>query len=743
MYLHCGKVLIRLNRQFILAVFLILPYFTPLSGQDGSASPNASNPKVGLVLSGGGAKALAQVGALKVIDSLGIKIDYVSGTSMGAIVGAMYALGYPVAEIERQLKEVDWEALLSNEIPRRHLSYFDRKDEDRYLLAFPILDGRITLPTGFNYSHYILKQLSYLTQRANRYDDFSQYPIPFTCAVTNLVKGEVVYLESGELSDALRASSAFPSLFTPYEIEGQLYADGGILDNYPVQPLLDKGVDIIIGVDVQDVLYDKEELNSVVRILEQTSSFKRVEEYQRQLRNTDILIKPEITGAGITSFERFAEIVDSGKVAAQKMLPQLQAILNIDTARARPRDSATTAPLRQFGINKIVVSGHENYTAKFITGKLNIKEGAVTTITKLERGLDQLYGSRLFEKVDYQLIPEDSAFNLHLEVREVRSLSQFQVGIHYDDDFKTALLLNFTKRNLLFKNSRLSFDVAVGDNPRARLHYFVDHGVIPTLGVNVRANRFETTLYENRRRLTNLNYFDFSTDFFIQSTFYDALAIGAGIQFEGVDLKQQIEVTDYIDSYNNYFNYYFFLDFDSFNDLNYPRSGSQVSANFRIINQQKDITDLLEPTSVFDAKLSQAARLGKDFSLVATARGALTIGPDPDYPYQVFLGSMGKNYINYIYPFVGYRFMELSGRNALMLRGDLYYEFFKNHYLIGRYNLGRLEPALDQLLDSETLFDGYSLGYSFNSPIGPLELHVMSSTNHSDWYTYLALGFWF
>jgi NTE family protein len=123
--------------------------------------------------------------------------------------------------------------------------------------------------------------------------------------------------------------------------------------------------------------------------------------------------------------------------------------------------------------------------------------------------------------------------------------------------------------------------------------------------------------------------------------------------------------------------------------------------------------------------------------------GGSTIGPTLDFPYQFHLGSMGRQYINNIQPFIGYRFLEISGRNNVTARGDLLYQFFKNHYLIARYNLGKLEPTLDDLFASDILLDGYSLGYSYNSPIGPLEFNVASSSNHSNFYTYVSLGFWF
>lgn len=710
-----------------------------------SAQPLQSNPKIGLVLSGGGAKGLAQIGALQVIDSLGIKVDYISGTSMGAIIGSMYALGYTVEEIEKYLDAVDWDALLSNAVPRNRLSYFDRKAESRYLVSFPIEDGKVRLPSGLNYSQYILKQLSYLTQKSNQYESFSQYPIPFLCVATNLENGHLRIFEDGRLMDALRASSAFPSLFTPYELNGNLYVDGGVINNYPVQQLLDRGMDFIIGIDVQDFLYEKDDLNSVVRVLEQTSSFIKAEEYLKQVEQTDILIKPKIVGANITSFDRFEEMVEAGRKAAREMIPQLQLLALMDTASQLKRETYHPLPLEDFMVDSIILIGNENSSDDFILSKLRLKDRKGCTIDRLERGIDQLYGSRYFETVDYELVPSDTGqgYRLRLKVKENTSLAQFRVGLHYDDDFKTALLVNYTKRNLLFKNSRFSFDFAVGDNPRTNLSYFVDRGFVPTLGFKFRANRFETRLYNDAKPVVQLNYFEYSADFFIQSTIYDALALGGGIQFEGIDLSQELDLIGYTDTYRNYINYYGFIDFDSFNSANYPTVGFKFSTRLRLIARQEKLERFFEPSSVLDLNISQAFSVGKRVSVVGSLLGATTIGPDLDYPYSIFLGSMGRNYINYIYPFIGYRFMELIGRNALVARADVHYQFVKKHYIVLRGNVGSREPTFDELLSPVVLLDGYSLGYSYDSPLGPLEINVTGSTNHSRISTYIALGFWF
>ncbi len=710
-----------------------------------SAQPviDTTQKSIGLVLSGGGAKAMAHIGALRVIERTGIKIDYIAGTSMGAVIGAMYALGYSVDEIEAYLRKVDWDALLTNEVPRNRLSFFDRKSSDRYILSFPILNGKPGLPNGLNYGQYILRELSFLSQQSYKYQSFKDFPIPFVCVATNLETGRLRVFEDGKLIDALRASTAFPSLFTPYELNDSLYVDGGVISNYPVAQLKNRGANYIIGVDVQDMLYQKEDLNSVVRVLEQTASFIRVSDYKEQLRYTDVLIKPDIDEAGLTTFDIFDDIVKAGEMAALAQLSGLEKMARVENGAPLNRDSIEAKPLNEFCISKINITGLDRNTRNFVLGKLRLKESEDCSISQINRGMDRLYGSRYFKYVDYTISATENGYAFNLHLTESPSLAQFRFGLNYNDDYKTALLVNYTKRNLLFKGDRLSADLAIGDNSRALLDYYVDRGYIPTLGVRFRTNQFKFRNYVQGKPVVQRVYRDYSLDFFTQSTIRDAYALGGGIQLENVDINQDLNFDQAEGLNRNYINYYGFIDFDSFNDANYPTNGFKLFGDVRIIAQQEGFTTFFEPISVVNAGYSKAVALSSRVSLTATLWGATTLGPNADDPYKIYLGSMGESYINYIQPFIGYRYMELVGRNATTFRTDIQVETWKNNYLTFKANIGALEPTFEGLFASDILLDGYSLGYSFRSPFGPLEFNVQGSSNHSRIYTYLRLGFWF
>lgn len=697
--------------------------------------------KIGLVLSGGGAKCMAQIGALKVIEEAGVKIDYVGGTSMGAIIGAMYSLGYRPDEIEDYLQNVDWDALLANEVPRNRLSYFDRKEDARYALQFPIDSNGVNLPKGVNFAQYIMRELSTITQQSYRYSSFKDFPIPFFCVATNLETGQLRTFEEGRLTDALRASSAFPSLFTPYEIDDSLYIDGGVIMNYPVSLMAAKEVDIIIGVDMQDYLNDRQSLNSVVRVLEQTTAFRNALNRASSEQYSDVWISPKIPEAGITTFDLFDSIVAKGEGEARKHFERLQEIAAMDAVPFEPSERAL--PLQKFAVEQIEIRGLYVHNENFVRSKLRVKEGDSTSVEELERALDRLYGTRLFKSVDYSLKSGHQDYILQINLSEKTELRSFKVGLNYNDDFKTALLLNYTHRNLLLDNTRLSLDMALGDMPRAELSYFIDRGFIPSIGLKLKSHRFSYQNFLNKEAINQAVYQDYSADLFLQSTLRDAYAIGGGIQLEDIDINPDFEREGFEEFNSGFINYYGYLDFDSYDDANFPRRGFQLFARYRIIAEREGLASFFEPSSVLDFKYSQSISFSERWTAQTHLFGATTIGPNLAVPYQIHLGSMGERYLNYIQPFMGYRFMELAGRNAVVARADLNYEFLKQHYLQVKVNVGRIESTFDDLIASDILLDGFSLGYTYNSLIGPLSLNIMGSTNHSEWYSYVRLGFWF
>jgi len=232
----------------ILTFFLFISF----SAKAQNETTETQNPKVGLVLSGGGAKGLAHIGALKTIDSLGVEIDYVAGTSMGAIIGGLYASGYSGKQIDSIFKSVDFDELISDNLPRNAKTFYERDNSEKYAITLPFNNFKVQIPSAISRGQNVFNLFSKLMLHVSDIEDFENLPIPFFCIATNIETGEPVMLKSGSLPQAIAASGALPSLFQPVIINNQILIDGGVVNNYPIDELRAKGMDIIIGVDVQD-----------------------------------------------------------------------------------------------------------------------------------------------------------------------------------------------------------------------------------------------------------------------------------------------------------------------------------------------------------------------------------------------------------------------------------------------------------------------------------------------------------
>jgi len=260
---------------------IVISLFISLFGFSQTIEPE--DLKVGLVLSGGGAKGLAHIGTLKVIDSLGIRIDYIAGTSMGAIVGSLYASGYSGKQIDSIFLEVDFDAIINDNLPRKAKTFYERDNSEKYAVTLPFKNFKVKLPSALSRGQNTLSLLTKLTVHVSDIDDFSKLPIPFFCIATNIENGEPVILDKGSLPQAIAASGAFPSLFQPVIIDGQMLIDGGVVNNYPIDELKAKGVDVIIGVDVQDDLSSTEDLDSALDIILQINNYRTINDIKLNL----------------------------------------------------------------------------------------------------------------------------------------------------------------------------------------------------------------------------------------------------------------------------------------------------------------------------------------------------------------------------------------------------------------------------------------------------------------------------
>lgn len=449
------------------------------------AAAAESRPRVGLVLSGGGARGAAHIGVLKVLEDMRVPIDAIAGTSMGAVVGGLYASGLSAAEIDSTLRAVDWEALLGDRPPRDDLS-FRRKEEDRnFLVRLPLglHGGEFRLPKGLVQGQRLNELLRRLTLPVATVNDFDALPTRFRAIATDLETGERVVLGDGDLTTAMRASLSVPGVFVPVEREGRLLVDGGLADNLPVDVARAMGVDVLIVVDTGFPLLSRDDLTTVPIITNQMIAIlvRRNSEIQRaSVGGKDLLIDPALGNASSFDFRHFATSIDAGTAAARAAAARLADLALPDASYAAWLAARTHA--RREGTPRIefvrVAPGSERYRRP-IEDLFGEFAGRPLDGAAIGARVTGLYGLGNLETLDYEVVT-DPAGREGLEVTARRNSwgpNYVRFGLSLGDDFEGNSAYNARARFVLAEVNQLggewTWDLQIGESPRVATEVYL------------------------------------------------------------------------------------------------------------------------------------------------------------------------------------------------------------------------------------------------------------------------------
>lgn len=706
-------------------------------------------PRVGVVLSGGGAKGFAHLGALKVIEESGLPIDYIAGTSMGSIVGGLYAIGYDLDTLVSLVKQQDWDAVMSDRIPRKFIPIDDKIMDRHYLATFPFRNKKLQMQSALYDGELINLLLARLTSPAYMIHDYEDLDIPFICVATDMETAEAYEMDKGILQRSIRASMSIPFYFAPVEVDGRLLVDGGLRNNFPVHNLKERDIDILIGIDVQRDFYEKEEMTSMTVLLDQLIAMTDIDANRIARQEVDIHIRPQMAEYGMMDFNSFDSIIYAGEMAAREYLPQLQRLADsIKSIQHYETRQSNIVPLDSVYVVDVVIEGVSEHNVNFIKKSFPKTIPEYMTLSEIETSIMRVYATGYFNDIwyDMQKRPVGVALKIYCEEKEEENIS---IGVHYDTDYGIGILANLTMKNMFKKHRRatLEFDLNIAEAPYFKTRFYSNVSQSFKYGAELSV----VSLYMNQyyKDVINNSYSvqDNRLDFFmtLMPDLDQQLRLGTVLNY--VHLRDKlINVID-SDSYD-------FVSFAYFNyHLNNENTPTFASKGWKLNINGKYVMPVIKLEDGTRMKNSFVLRTDLDFSFAIGKKNSLKIGSTVGakfgkntlpLSYQFFVGGQSKmNYFDNIISFEGMRFTQIYGDYMAMAKLSWQYNFYKKLYAIATVNGGYLSNNYDKWFSSDNFSFGCGVTLGMETIAGPIEISLMGSNHTSGLIGFINVGYWF
>jgi len=719
------------------------------------AQQNTVRPKVGLTLSGGGAKGLAHIGILKAIDSAGLKIDYITGTSMGAIIGAMYAVGYTGHEIEQLCKDLEWDMLLSNQIPLRALSMEEKKQYARFALELPYNKGRIKLPTGVIEGQELNIKFLELFFNVFNIKAFKDLPIPFQCMATDLETGDLVVLDSGNIVTAVRASMAIPSIFTAVTIGDKKLVDGGLVRNFPVKNVKDMGADITIGSSVNSGLSTKDEISNPIEVILQMAFFKEAGDFKEEVPLTDYYIHIPLGKYNMSSFSSSKEIMLLGDEAGKSYYEQFKKLadsLNNISPAIVVHD--TLKHDKKVFVASYDVIGLKKTTTPFLIHLMDFYDHKYYSVTEISKAIRRAYGSRYYSSITYTLEPLNGDTAKIIFYVQENPGTYLKAGLYYSIFRGINVNVNVTSRDFIFPNSRSMLSLALGESMQLEAEHFQYLGrtknvaVIP--GFNI--DRLTINTYNSFKREGAYKQTHYKWYVNIQNSGSNKLAVGAGTSWEYLQLNPNIRSANEYKGNTSSTKSYVYLNLNTLKQTFYPTKGVKLSTELGIVYHQRANMKAFEnglpvvSTLNFDNYTRFVldgnfyAPLGKHFTFFSEIQAGINFSNKPNVLNNFFIGGINGSFRNQV-RFAGLQEATVNSATVAALQLGLRYSPINNIYIIGRVNGLVKDFATEKNATSQkNALSGYALTFAYKSPIGPLELSAMYSDQSKQLQSYVTFG---
>ncbi|WP_455674642.1 patatin-like phospholipase family protein [Phocaeicola sp.] len=722
---------------------------SPLAAQ----SRQPDRKKVGVVLSGGGAKGMAHIGALKVIEKAGIPIDYVVGTSMGSIIGGLYAIGYSPEQLDSMVRRQDWTFLLSDKTPRSEQNLAEREASEKYVISIPFgKDAKAEVFGGLIKGQNLANLFSELTVGYHEPIDFNKLPIPFACVSENIVNGSEVNFHSGVLATAMRASMAIPGVFTPVRLDSMVLVDGGVVNNYPVNVARAMGADIIIGVDVQSDLKPAADLTSAGSILGQLINLMGLDLYKKNLKETNTYIKVNVEGYSAASFTPAAidTLIQRGEAAALAQENSLMALkheLGLDsTYMPKPLPAYPYSPNRKVYVKEITFNGLDEKDKKWLLKRCALKEDSEISIRRIEEATAILCANLGYSSATYNL-PDapGGGYNLNYTLSK-KYENKLNLGIRFDSEEIASLLINVTSNFRGKVPSSLSLTGRLGKRYMAGINYSLEPAPLKRFGLSYQFQYNDINYYHYGDRTHNSTFRYHQAEFSFSDVWYKNVRFALGLRYELYDYDKFLS-QEQSDEFNvgteHFFTYFAQMQYETFDKAYFPSRGISARASYSVYTDNFTQYNDRSPFSAIKGYCEGVVKVTNRFSILPSVYGRFLIGRDIPYSkLNAMGGDVPSRFLSQELPFVGINSVELMDNSLLIGCMKFRQRMGSVHYVTLTGNYALSSHKVDRLLKENTMF-GCGIGYGLDSMFGPLEASLNYANRADKVSMYVNLGFKF
>ena len=735
-------------KRFLTALLVTLLVSVPAAEAkkkiDDPAAPNRKS--VGLVLSGGGAKGAAQLRIVKAIEEAGIPIDYIAGTSIGSIIGGLYAVGYSIDEIEELYTSMNWFDIFTDRNAREKQLFADKQKDDAYMFDVMLSTEDISMPSGIVRGDKFMDQLNELLLGYQYIDSFDNLPTPFACVSYDMNTGSEYVARGGSLSAAIRASMSIPGVFKPVKYRDMVLVDGGVYNNFPVDVVRDMGADIVIGVDLSDGIKTDADIENLILIFEQLTVFLGRDTYEANRSDCDYYIHPEIAPYSAASFNK--EAVDSLVMRGQREadrhkegLRELRKKIGLPENYMPPKRDRFYNENAQLRIGNIRLDGFTKSERDLIARYLNLRPYSTVSRSEFNRNIEQIKNMGGFDFVKYSL-SHQAPYELRIWVDEKQNAS-VHVGFRFDSQELASLLLGteMTISGNYFK-PRLSLTTRLSESPYVQLKASSSRVFFGEFAVGYRYQYNNFTYYQNERRshTSTFDYHNISMRF--SDIYLRNFNITAGVEadffnydetfYEGGKVEVEPEA---------YINYNISGHYDNLNDIYIPTRGWSLDMNYTLhTNNGIEIHDHVPFASV-QYELTGALSFNNWLTAIPSLYGRTLIGMEPTYPYFNCLGgTLPGRYMKQQMPFVGIQHVELFDNSVVVGALEMRMKITGNHFISAVGNVLFQDDNFLHMLNRHNSLVGFGVKYTYNTSLGPLSILASGTDRNPVGGIYMSFG---